>query len=125
MQHGQHNALSLAWVVGWILVVGCEHETPVSVTKAPCRHCRDAALDPPAADGGSRDAAVDGSVAADAALPTEEPRLARNIIVFMGDGMGPRQLATGRFARGRLRLDVLRGPALANTDSLSTLRLPD
>ncbi len=54
------------------------------------------------------------------------PRLARNIIVFMGDGMGAEQLATGRFAAGgRLRLDALAGPVLANTDSLSTIRSDD
>jgi alkaline phosphatase len=73
-----------------------------------------------------RDAAADASVSIDAGPPPEEPRLARNIIVFMGDGLGPQQLASGRFAAGgRLRLDVLAGPALANTDSLSTLWLPD
>ncbi|MET0385408.1 MAG: alkaline phosphatase [Polyangiales bacterium] len=54
-------------------------------------------------------------------------RLAHNVIVFMGDGMGPEQLATGRVARGSaLRIDELAGPALAITDSLTTLRLgPD
>ncbi|HKP63044.1 MAG TPA: alkaline phosphatase [Polyangiales bacterium] len=124
MQRGQQVALFLG-LAGWILVAACEQQTPVAVIPDPCRHCRDAALDPPAADGGLVDAAVDGSVAADAGMPSEEPRLAHNIIVFMGDGMGPRQLATGRFTRGRLRLDALAGPALANTDSLSTLRLPD
>lgn len=50
-----------------------------------------------------------------------EPRLARNIIVFMGDGMGAEQLATGRWAaNGRLHLDVLAGPVLVQTDSLTT-----
>ena len=66
----------------------------------------------------------------DAAPPRDagprEPKLARNIIVFMGDGMGAEQLATGRFAKGgRLQLDALTGPALAVTDSLTTWRLID
>lgn len=39
----------------------------------------------------------------------------------MGDGMGPEQLSTARYAKvGPLRLDTLRGPALVNTDSLTT-----
>lgn len=50
--------------------------------------------------------------------------LPRNIIAIMGDGMGPEQLATGRFAAGgRLRIDAMAGPALVNTDSLTTLRV--
>lgn len=55
----------------------------------------------------------------------EEPRatgLARNVIVFMGDGMGPEQLSTARYARqGPLRIDELAGPVLVDTDSLTTL----
>jgi alkaline phosphatase len=48
--------------------------------------------------------------------------LPRNLIVFMGDGMGAEQVAAGRFAAGgELALDALAGPALAVTDSLTTL----
>jgi len=72
---------------------------------------------------GGLDAASDASPERDAE-PPREPRLARNIIVFMGDGMGPEQLATGRFAKGgRLLLDAMAGPALATTDSLTTFRI--
>lgn len=53
-------------------------------------------------------------------------QLARNIIVFMGDGMGPQQLSTARSVRdGQLRIDELDGPALVKTDSLTTLRASD
>ncbi|HEX6245968.1 MAG TPA: alkaline phosphatase, partial [Polyangiales bacterium] len=53
-------------------------------------------------------------------------RLARNVIVFMGDGMGPVQLSTARYAKdGPLRIDELLGPALADTDSLTTLEASD
>ena len=42
----------------------------------------------------------------------------------MGDGMGPEQLAAGRYAAGgRLRIDSLDGPTLAITDSLTTLHV--
>jgi alkaline phosphatase len=62
----------------------------------------------------------------DAGVPepcdVEPPRLARNIIVIMGDGTGPEQLSTARYAKdGPLRIDELEGPALVNTDSLTTL----
>jgi len=72
------------------------------------------------------DSSRDGDASADQDGSTDEhvhSRLARNIIVFMGDGMGADALATGRYAAGgRLRLDVLAGPALSTTDSLTTLR---
>lgn len=68
------------------------------------------------------DRASEGDAAS--AQPPAPVNLAHNIILFLGDGMGPEQLATGRFAAGgRLRLDVLAGPALSNTDSLTSLRL--
>lgn len=73
-------------------------------------------------DSGSGAAPDDDDDADVSAIP--ELRLAHNIIVFMGDGMGPEQVAAGRFAAGgRLQLDALAGPALANTDSLTTLRI--
>jgi alkaline phosphatase len=53
------------------------------------------------------------------------PGLARNVIVFMGDGMGPEQLSTARFVRPRLRSDELDGPGFVNTDSLTTLAASD
>jgi alkaline phosphatase len=68
--------------------------------------------------------AVDGGDDAGAAPRAATRGLARNIIVFMGDGMGPEQLATGRFvAGGHLHIDAMVGPALANTDSLTTQRI--
>lgn len=61
---------------------------------------------------------------AGALQPSEAQRLPRNLIVFMGDGMGAEQVAAGRFAAGgRLAMDALNGPALAVTDSLTTLRI--
>jgi alkaline phosphatase len=58
--------------------------------------------------------------------PPPPPQLARNVIVFMGDGMGPVQLSTARYAKeGPLRIDELMGPALADTDSLTTLEAID
>ncbi len=70
---------------------------------------------------------LDGALSVDARAgpPNHETRtqLPHNVIVFMGDGMGPAQLETGRILKGgRLRLDVMRGPALVVTDSLTTLR---
>lgn len=71
-------------------------------------------------DGGGPE--PDAEAAREAAAPTL-PGLSRNIIVFMGDGMGPEQLATGRYAKPEgLRIErALSGPALVNTDSLTTL----
>jgi alkaline phosphatase len=93
---------------------------------------RPAPLDPAAED--ETDAEEEGEDAsaeaaanadeADAAAddePDEPPGLARNVIVFMGDGMGPEQLSTARYVKRVMRIDEMRGPALANTDSLSTL----
>jgi alkaline phosphatase len=57
--------------------------------------------------------------------PSGTPGLARNLIVFMGDGMGPEQLSTARFVRERLRRDELDGPGFVNTDSLTTLAASD
>jgi alkaline phosphatase len=57
--------------------------------------------------------------------PPAAPGLARNVIVFMGDGMGPEQLSTARFVRARLRLDELDGPGFVDTDSLTTLAAVD
>jgi alkaline phosphatase len=74
-----------------------------------------------APDGDNLDATTlrDANRAADATSP---PQLARNVIIFMGDGMGPEQLSTGRYVKqGSMRIDTLSGPALANTDSLTTL----
>ena len=64
-----------------------------------------------------------GDVAVDARGDAHgELRLARNIIVFMGDGMGPEQLSTARYVkRAGLRIDELAGPALVRTDSRTTL----
>ncbi len=56
------------------------------------------------------------------ASPPPPPGLARNLIVFMGDGMGPEQLSTARYVKPRLRIDEMDGPGFANTDSLTTLR---
>lgn len=76
-----------------------------------------------ATDSGARDAAQADAETEDAAAPPELRRLARNIIVFMGDGMGPAQFATARFGGAPLRVDVFNGPALAVTDSLTTLHV--
>lgn len=94
---------------------------------SPRKPMRDAGeRDATARDATVRDASEDaGDAAPDAKRPDPETRrLARNIIVFMGDGMGPEQLETGRIASGgRFRIDSLKGPALAVTDSLTTLRV--
>ncbi|HET8939128.1 MAG TPA: alkaline phosphatase [Polyangiales bacterium] len=92
--------MSFAWrpqLVSWasVLLVGCSNAEPE-------RHQQDAGLD------GSQ--------------PSEARHLAHNIIVFMGDGMGAEQIAAARFvAGGQLAMDALAGPALAITDSLTTL----
>lgn len=50
--------------------------------------------------------------------------LARNIIVIVGDGMGPEQLAAGRLlVGGTLRMDRLAAHTRLNTDSWSTLNV--
>lgn len=104
---------SIWWAGGaWALVVivSCADEPRVPPPRFDAGG--DAALDASVDDSGDDDAGA----AAD--------RLPRNVIVFMGDGMGPEQLAAGRFmAGGRLRLDALAGPAFANTDSLTTIRI--
>ncbi len=52
---------------------------------------------------------------------TGEVRMPRNIVMVMGDGMGPVQLQAGRVVRGGpLRMDALAGPIYVNTDSLTT-----
>jgi len=68
------------------------------------------------------DAAADAAPSVtDGGMPSV--RLPRNVIVFMGDGMGAAQLETGRvFKGGRLRLDAMHGPGFVVTDSLTTLR---
>jgi len=73
---------------------------------------------------GARDPAqpADAGASLDSGAPRVPARLAHNIIVFMGDGMGPEQLSTGRYVKsGGLRIDELEGPAFANTDSLTTV----
>ena len=101
--------------------------------------CR--AAEPPDQDAGPSDAPEDDAEVADAeeedaeeadAEETHEPShprsgLARNIIVFMGDGMGPEQLSTVRYAqhRGTLRHEELAGPAYVSTDSLTTMEAAD
>jgi alkaline phosphatase len=81
---------------------------------------------------GGLDAAlqVDSGSASDDAAARQDAqtarRLARNIIVFMGDGMGPEQLSTARFVKPTgLRIDELEGPALVRTDSRTTLAASD
>ena len=50
-----------------------------------------------------------------------EVRMPRNIVMVMGDGMGPVHLQAGRILRGGpLRMDALDGPVYLNTDSLTT-----
>jgi alkaline phosphatase len=59
----------------------------------------------------------------DGATPRRRPK---NVILFMGDGMGPEQLSTARYLRtGPLRLDALEGPVLVSTDSLTTMASAD
>jgi alkaline phosphatase len=103
------------WAFALIHVTAC---TPDKARSRPARHTgMDSAIDADPGDSGDAAAVNDA-----ASRPPRE--LARNIIVFMGDGMGPEQLAAGRFAAGgRLRIDAMAGPARANTDSLSTLRI--
>jgi alkaline phosphatase len=115
----QQHSRSVFWVLVALAAaaVGCDNPAP----KEP--RPKDAGSRPPV-DAAIRDAEQPEDAAADAARDAAtpaEPRLARNIIIFMGDGMGAEQLATGRHAKeGRLRLDVMAGPALARTDSLTT-----
>jgi alkaline phosphatase len=99
-----------------------------TATERPARE--DAAhSDTPEADAEVADAdEADAEQAADAGEPPEpQSMLARNIIVFMGDGMGPEQLSTARYAkhRGALRYEELAGPAYVNTDSLTTSSVAD
>jgi alkaline phosphatase len=86
--------------------------------------------DKPWITGAISDAAVPDAAAAGlpeaAVAALKPPGLARNVIVIMGDGMGPEQLSTARYAKtAGLRLDALQGPALVNTDSLTTLEHAD
>lgn len=67
-------------------------------------------------------AAHEADAGAEGPQPTAAHGLARNLIVFMGDGMGVEQIAAGRYAAGgQLAMDSLAGPALAITDSLTSL----
>lgn len=55
-------------------------------------------------------------------IAVEHAHPARNLIVFMGDGMGPEQLSTARYVHeAGLRIDELAGPARVITDSLTTV----
>ena len=100
------------WVVCALLAAACARTHPVPPYPPPVSTERDAAAD----------ANTDEDRSEDGALPS--PRgLARNIIVFLGDGMGAEQLAAGRFVHAPLRLDALAGPALSTTDSLTTTRI--
>lgn len=76
-------------------------------------------------DAPQRSRQQDAQVAPRDAVAPLPPNLPRNIIVFMGDGMGPEQISTARFAREQLRLDELDGPGFVETDSLTTLSATD
>jgi alkaline phosphatase len=104
---------SLRWVPALVLLIGCK----------PSRDVADASEMPPEDDADSE--LLDGAADQPDADEPESPGLARNVIVFMGDGMGPEQLSTGRFVRTRMRFDELEGPGFVNTDSLTTLAAVD
>lgn len=108
------------WLVGMSLLgVACARTH--AVPPFPPDATPDGAMDA-SRDGANDSADNDGSADDDGSVVSPTTHLPRNIIVLMGDGMGPEQVATGRYAAGgRLRLDVLAGPALSNTDSLSTM----
>jgi alkaline phosphatase len=87
--------------------------------------CYTAAGDPGGpADAGPGDGGPDAGVP-DSACNTDhlrgvEPALPRNLILFMGDGMGSAHIEAARLVKqGPLRLDALDGPVLYQTDSLS------
>jgi alkaline phosphatase len=92
---------SLRWLPALASLVGCVQSHPIGIFDA-------AAAQP------------DGDTP-----PPGPPGLSRNLIVFMGDGMGPEQLSTARFVRTTLRYDELDGPGFVNTDSLTTLAASD
>lgn len=114
--------LALAWGL-----CACGDGDPVPVPPDAGRHFEiEASLAPqPEFDAQVDDAEAAEEDAAEAALPPPAPGLARNLIVFMGDGMGPEQLSTARYVKPRLRIDEMDGPGFANTDSLSTLNAED
>jgi len=88
--------------------------------------CARTHVPPPPVFGFDAEAGIDAHMQ-DASEPDADqpaPTGLRNVIVFLGDGMGPEHLATGRYPVGtRLRIDALHGPSLVNTDSLTTLRI--
>lgn len=92
------------------LVCACATSNPASVST------------PDASAHADRDQPCDASERKTCDDERKAPGLARNVIIFMGDGMGPEQLSTARYARqGPLRIDELEGPAFVDTDSLTTL----
>jgi alkaline phosphatase len=105
-----------ALLFGWLF--------PLCTSFGCTRHHADPA--PDRGEDNDEDSDAGASDPPDAGEP-EPPGLARNVIVFMGDGMGPEQLSTARYEKpgGRLRIDVMDGPAFANTDSLTTLLADD
>lgn len=53
--------------------------------------------------------------------PSGPVTMAKNIIIVMGDGMGPAQIQAGRMVAGRdLSFEALSEPTYVNTDSLTT-----
>ncbi len=68
------------------------------------------------------DAAFPATVACGAdVVPSGPVALAKNIIIVMGDGMGPAQIQAGRMTAGRdLSFEALSEPTYVNTDSLTT-----
>ncbi|MCG8422095.1 MAG: alkaline phosphatase [Proteobacteria bacterium] len=62
----------------------------------------------------------------DEIIPDSDAAPAKNIILIIGDGMGPLQVEAGRIANGGpLAWDALDGPIYFNTDSLTTDRSDD
>lgn len=112
------KSLAWTWWLGLgLLVIACGRTHVVPPYPIPDGATMDSATD--ADPDGASDSADN-----DASHEERPARLPRNIILFMGDGMGAEQLATGRVAAGgRLRLDALAGPVLANTDSLTSIRV--
>lgn len=82
------------------------------------------------ASGGPADAGPDDGGSPDSTCNTDhlrrvEPALPRNLILFMGDGMGSAHIEAARMTKqGPLRLDALEGPVLYQTDSLSRDDVP-
>jgi alkaline phosphatase len=97
-----------AWFVVFVAIVGCVVSDGIKTTGDDL-------------SGTHTLTSASNSTASNSEDDTKEGGLARNVIVFVGDGLGSQQLAAGRYLASNLRMDELAGPVFAHTDSLTTI----